>query len=297
MGRRRPGTLTAGPDGAIVTDDPDTVAEYRAAPTCSRLGRARPTLGTVDPLMSSAASNPAGVRRIRAVTFDALGTLIDLEPPVPVLTSTLADAGYHFDEGVVADALAEEVAHYRRRMHLGRDDAGLAALRAECGGVLARSLGPGAPPPAVATDALVASLRFRLYPDVTPTLDALGAKGVTLAVVSNWDCALPGHLARLGVAGHFAVICASAAVGYAKPDPAVFHAATRAMGIDPADVLHVGDRRVEDLMGARAAGLSALLLDRSPGAQPSGDVITTLTDVPGFVGRRPPRATGLERNA
>lgn len=220
---------------------------------------------------------------VRAVLLDAFGTLLAMEPPAPVLTGLLADAGYAFDEPVVADALHAEIRHYRAHMQMGGDAQGLAALRAECAGVLVDALGPGAPPVPLATDLLVRSLRFRLYDDVLPALDALDAMGIVLAVVSNWDCALPQHLARLGVADRFAVITASAAVGHRKPDPAIFTTTLAALGVSPAHALHVGDRRVEDLDGARAAGLMALLLDRSPGATASDDVVTTLAEIPGRV--------------
>ena len=216
------------------------------------------------------------------VLFDAFGTLVDMEPPAPVLCGLLADAGCPLDEAVVHAALRQEIAHYRSRMHIGRDAVGLAALRAECGAVLARALGPGAPGPDVATDLLVQSLRFRLYDDALPALDDAHALGLRVGVVSNWDCALPVHLERLGVADRFAVIAVSAPVGAPKPDPAIFHPALRVAGVDPSRALHVGDRRVEDYEGARTAGMRALLLDRH-GNEAGPDVITTLLDVAGRI--------------
>ena len=218
------------------------------------------------------------------VLFDAFGTLVRMDPPAPILRAHLAEAGHLFDAAVVDAALRAEIAHYRSRMHIGCDPEGLASLRAECGAVLARALGPGAPDSDVATAMLVRSLRFRLHDDALPVLDAVEATGARLGVVSNWDCALPQHLAHLGVADRFVVIAASAAVGTAKPDAAIFHHATRLAGVDPAHALHVGDRLEEDYRGARAAGLRALLLDRS-GEAAGPDVITTLADVPARIRR------------
>lgn len=212
------------------------------------------------------------------VLFDAFGTLIEMEPPAPLMAERLAAAGYPADQAAVDAALREEIAHYRAHMHLGRDADGLAALRAQCGAVLARALGPGAPDARLATEMLVGSLRFRLHDDALEAMDAVGYAGARIGVVSNWDCALPDHLAALGVAHRFAVIAASAAVGAAKPDAAIFLHATRAAGVAPADALHVGDRLVEDYEGARAAGLRALLLDRS-GSLAGPDVIHTLGDL------------------
>jgi histidinol phosphatase-like enzyme len=157
----------------------------------------------------------------------------------------------------------------------------LAQLRAECAGVLIASLGPGAPPVPLATELLVECLQFSLFDDVLPTLDSLADMGLTLGVVSNWDCALPRHLERLGVADRFGVICASAAVGHRKPDPGIFAVALSALDVLPGEALHVGDQHDEDVVGAQAAGVHALLIDRAPGASPHGDVITALTQVPG----------------
>ncbi len=216
------------------------------------------------------------------VLFDAFGTLLRMEPPGPILRSHLAAAGYPYDEDVVEAALREEIAHYRARMHIGSDTSGLAALRAECGAVLARALGPGAPAPAMATGMLVRSLRFRLHEDAPDAMDAVEDLGLRMGVVSNWDCALPDHLADLGVAQRFTVIAVSAVVGAAKPDPAIFLHATRAAGVPPTRALHVGDHPREDSGGARAAGLQALLLDRS-GEAPGPDAITTLRDLAGRI--------------
>jgi putative hydrolase of the HAD superfamily len=228
------------------------------------------------------------------VLLDAFGTLVAMDPPGPVLHAALVDAGYDIAPQVVDEALRAEIAHYRSRMHIAGDPAGLSTLRAECGGVLADALGPGAPPAPESTELLVASLRFRLHHDALGAMDALEAQGVRLGVVSNWDCALPHHLAALGVADRFVVIAVSATVGAAKPDPAIFHYATDAAGVDPARALHVGDRLAEDYQGARAAGLRAVLLDRAGGAAgrapagraaPGGDVITTLAEVPEIIAR------------
>lgn len=220
---------------------------------------------------------------VHAVLLDAFGTLLHMEPPAPVLTALLSDAGYAMDEARVSAALTEEIRHYRARMQVGRDAAGLAALRAECAGVLVRALGAGAPPVPLATELLVDCLRFTLFDDVVPALDALAEMGLALAVVSNWDCALSGHLSRLGIADRFTVIVASAVVGHRKPDPAIFMAALAALDVAPGAAMHVGDRRHEDLEGARGAGLRGLLLDRTPGALPSDEVITGLMDVPARV--------------
>jgi putative hydrolase of the HAD superfamily len=119
---------------------------------------------------------------------------------------------------------------------------------------------------------------WELYDDVLPALDALAAAGLPVAVASNWDERLPGVLAALGLGGRFAGVVYSAAVGFEKPHPGLFAAVSRRLGLAPGSILHVGDRRLEDLEGAQGAGFAALLLARA--ADEDGD-IGSLAEVTG----------------
>ena len=206
---------------------------------------------------------------VEAVLLDAFGTLLELEPPAPRLHRLLADAGYEHPLERVAAAITAEIRHYRRHHDRGRDAPSLAELRAECAGVLARALDGRAPPGPDLVPMLLDSLRFRLAPDAVPALDALARAGVALAVVSNWDCSLGEVLEDLGVAHRFAVVSVSALVGARKPDPVIFHHALTRLGVAPARALHCGDRPEFDCLGARNAGLRAVLVDRA-GALPDG---------------------------
>lgn len=217
---------------------------------------------------------------VEAVLLDAFGTLLHLDDPVPRLGALLADAGHRHPADRLGRALAREIAYYRRHLHRGRDESSLAALRLDCARVLSDGLGDDAPPPERLAQILLEALRFDLAPDALPALDALTDAGVRLAVVSNWDYSLPGVLARLGVADRFDAICASAAAGAAKPDPAIFLHALAVLGVRPENALHCGDSPDADCAGARAAGLRAVLIDRS-GALSTGPCprITTLADL------------------
>jgi putative hydrolase of the HAD superfamily len=215
---------------------------------------------------------------IRAVLLDAMGTLVRLEPPVPRLHAALAAAGRPHPEPVVAAALRAEILHYRRGMHRGRDAAGLAELRRECAAVLAAHLDdPPAPGPMV--EMLLDALRFAPYPEVPAALEAVAARGVPAVVVSNWDVSLPGHLRALGLGPYLAGCVVSAAVGAAKPDPAIFRAALGVARARPGDALHIGDDLERDLMGAMGAGLRALLLDREGRHDDVRPRIATLAEV------------------
>ena len=72
-------------------------------------------------------------------------------------------------------------------------------------------------------------------------------------------------LDRCGLADGLDAVVTSAATGVRKPDPAIFTAALDAAECEPGEALHVGDTEDEDLEGARAAGIRALLIRRDGG--------------------------------
>jgi REG-2-like HAD superfamily hydrolase len=86
------------------------------------------------------------------------------------------------------------------------------------------------------------------------------AAGIRLAVVSNFDTRLRPLLRALGVATWFDAIVVSAEEGVEKPDPRIFEMACRRLGVEPSRCLMVGDSSSDDVEGARAAGLGAVLL-------------------------------------
>jgi putative hydrolase of the HAD superfamily len=187
------------------------------------------------------------------VLFDALGTLVELEPPWIHLA---ADLGIEADERLMA-AVRAEMRYYREHSDEGRDAATLAELRRRCAEVLSRELGRE-----VGVDQMMAAIRFRAFHDAAPSLAELRARGMRLVCLSNWDFSLPDVLARCGLADHLDGVVTSAAVGARKPDPRIFAAALDVAGCAAGDALHVGDTPEEDLEGARAAGIRALLIDR-----------------------------------
>jgi putative hydrolase of the HAD superfamily len=201
----------------------------------------------------------------RAVLFDALGTLVELEPPWPLLRRTLANRhGITVSESEAKQAMLAEMAYYRANHRDGADQSSLADLRRRCALVLQERL-PQTASVAIEdmTEALLDSLRFTPFPDAAPALAALRAAGMRLAVVSNWDCSLGGVLGELGLAGAVDTIVVSAEAGAPKPDAAIFLAALERLRRGPAEAVFVGDSLETDVLGARAAGLRALLLERN----------------------------------
>ena len=192
----------------------------------------------------------------RCVLLDALGTLVELEPPWPLLA---ADLGIEPGERIER-AMRAEMRYYRDHSHEGRDAESLADLRRRCAAIVSGELGRDVTPPQ-----LMAAIQFRAFSDTQPALAELRRLGLRLVCVSNWDCALPGVLARCGLAGFLDGVVTSAVVGARKPDPAIFAAALEVAGCEPAEALHVGDTPAEDVDGARAAGIGALLIGRDGG--------------------------------
>jgi HAD superfamily hydrolase (TIGR01509 family) len=100
-----------------------------------------------------------------------------------------------------------------------------------------------------------------VLPGVAEALPRLCEAGVRLVVVSNSDGTIDEGLTRAGLRGHFAAVIDSHVVGFEKPDPRIFRAALEQSRSDPRRTLHVGDVYAADVLGARAAGLPAVLLD------------------------------------
>lgn len=98
-------------------------------------------------------------------------------------------------------------------------------------------------------------------PGVPEALARLRGLGLTLVVASNANGTVRAHFERLGLAEHFDLVLDSHDVGIEKPDPAFFAHGLRAIGVQAEDALHVGDFYSVDVVGARAAGLEAWLLD------------------------------------
>jgi putative hydrolase of the HAD superfamily len=189
----------------------------------------------------------------RAVFLDALGTMVELEPPWTHLATAL---GIEADGRVVA-AVRKEMDFYAAHAHEGTDEAALADLRARCAALLSSELERE-----VGVEQMMSSIRFRAYPDAPPALDALRGRGARLVCVSNWDCSLAEVLKRCGLGEALDGVVTSAEAGARKPDPAIFTPALAMVGVEPAEAVHVGDTVDEDVKGARAAGIRGLHLDR-----------------------------------
>ncbi|HEY1238232.1 MAG TPA: HAD-IA family hydrolase [Solirubrobacterales bacterium] len=201
---------------------------------------------------------------VRAVFLDALGTLVELEPPWVSLRGRVPA---QVSDERLEEALRAEMAYYRDHAHEGRDEASLADLRERCAAIVSERLGIE-----VTAGELVDAIRFNAYPDAAPALRGLRERGLRLVAVSNWDCSLPSVLERCGLGELLDGAVSSAVAGARKPDPAIFGPALELAGCGPDEALHVGDTPGEDVEGARAAGIRPLLIDRDGG----GDIASLM---------------------
>lgn len=220
------------------------------------------------------------ITNCRAVFFDAVGTLIHPAPPAAVAYAAAArrrgsarsveEVARRFRDAFLREEAADlaqglqtseerEARRWRRIVADVLDDVD------DTEGCFAELFAHFARPE-----------NWRCGPDVGPVLAELARRGYALGIASNFDGRLhrvAAGLAELRPVSHLVI---SSEVGWRKPDPAFFAAVTQAACLPPQEVLFVGDDRVNDYEGARAAGLQALLLD--PAAPPGlGAVLDYLT--------------------
>lgn len=101
----------------------------------------------------------------------------------------------------------------------------------------------------------------RVEPGTAEALDALRERGYRLGVISNADGTVEDLLEDAGLRPYLDVVVDSHRVGVEKPDPRIFSIALERMGADADESLYAGDLYAVDVVGAREAGLSAVLVD------------------------------------
>ena len=106
--------------------------------------------------------------------------------------------------------------------------------------------------------------KWILFDDANRVLNQLHKLGHELALVANWNSDLPTLAEELGIGPYFATIVASEKAGVEKPDPAIFQLAADRLSLLPQEqmILYVGNDYSLDVLGARAAGLTPVLIDR-----------------------------------
>jgi putative hydrolase of the HAD superfamily len=206
---------------------------------------------------------------LRAVLFDAAGTLIHVRAPVGVTYARLARA-----HGVTASAerIGQEFRIVLRGMPAmvfpaAAPAAVIARERSWWRALVQRTFAAAAPEARFDDFDAYFDAVFALFArpsawtvtdDAPATIRELREHGFATGMVSNFDHRLPALLEGLGLAPLLDVVVRPADVGAAKPDARIFHAALDRLGVAPGDALYVGDDEDDDVGGARAEGLQAL---------------------------------------
>jgi dihydrofolate synthase / folylpolyglutamate synthase len=197
---------------------------------------------------------------IQAVTFDVGGTLIE---PWPSVGRVYAEVAARHGLEVAAEDLDRQFARAwaARKNFSYRLSDWLELVRQTFAGLTP------APPSASLFAALYSHFAtagpWRIFDDVTPCLRELKRRGLKLGIISNWDERLRPLLRELQLDNYFDSIVISGPGGPQKPEAKIFQAAAAQLNTRPEAILHIGDSASEDLAGARAAGLRAMLLSRN----------------------------------
>ena len=218
-----------------------------------------------------------------AVLLDALGTLVELQPPAPRLRKLLAERGFEVDEERAAQGFAAEIGYYLQHHLEGSDRARLDDLRDRCAEAMMSALELPGLDRTHAREAMLGSLEFEPFPDALPALAQLAEDGHVVVIVSNWDCSLPDWLGPTGLLEQVAGVVTSADAGAAKPDRRIFERGLELAGARPEEAVHVGDSVENDVAGARALGIRPVLVARD-GAAPEGvEAVDSLAELPALL--------------
>jgi putative hydrolase of the HAD superfamily len=217
---------------------------------------------------------------IQAVTFDVGSTLIEPWPSVGHVYAEVAAAHGH------GNCSAEELERRFRAAFHARG--GLVNTKQEWSVIVDEAFAGLLPKPPSESffpelyERFAQAGAWRIFEDVAPTLAALRQRGLKLGVISNWDDRLRPLLKSLQIADQFDVIVVSCEVGASKPASAIFQAAVEQLGLPASTLLHVGDSFELDVLGARAAGLHAVQIERQA-ATGRGSQIKSLLDLRALV--------------
>jgi putative hydrolase of the HAD superfamily len=244
----------------------------------------------------------AGVQPVRAILFDFGHTLVDFQRT----QEALHEAYQRIRERIEAVAymevpelldLIERVAggveslvatsYEERRM----EELDITELFRETLSGIGFDLPPDVIAHIVALDHSAWSNSLAVEDEVVEVLRRLRADGYRMGLVSNMSLtreSIAGDVEQLGLSGFFDAAVFSSGFGVRKPDPRIFEEALHLLGAEPAETVFVGDRLHDDIGGAQAVGMRAVLTRQfrheEPGEEDRPDaVIERMADLPGVL--------------
>lgn len=210
--------------------------------------------------------------QIKAVFFDAGGTLFSVRPSVGEIYSRIAQKyGMHTQPELIEKFFREE---FSKRDKLTAIEAhSNEKNEKEWWKNLVRTVFEKAVPLRrfdsffeELYDVFATEEVWALYPDVLGVLKELRKRRFLTGIISNWDARLFTICRGMKIEPYFDFILASAVVGFSKPDSRIFNRALMLVGVSAGEALHVGDSLENDYSGARHAGLRAVLISRNGSA-------------------------------
>ncbi len=207
---------------------------------------------------------------VDTVFFDAGNTFLSMD--FDRVAEVAADLGFHFSGSELERAEAAARPAISAALAEGRSTEGGSAFRLYLEEML-RYLPPSRRD-GVELASVTSSLADRLFspgrndllwnrrlPGRREALERIRSLGYRMAVVSNSDGTMRRTVSEIGFAHLFDGLIDSTVVGFEKPDPRIFEVALETIGARAERTVHVGDLYAADVVGARAAGVHAVLLD------------------------------------
>jgi putative hydrolase of the HAD superfamily len=204
---------------------------------------------------------------IRAVLFDAVGTLIYADPRV---AAVYAEVGHRFgsalDEGMIGERFCQALAvedEIDRTVHRLRTDP--ARERDRWRRIVATVFSDLADTASVFDELwrhFASPASWRVYGDVPACLELLGDTGITVGIASNFDDRLHAIVNALAPLGRCQQVFVSSQIGWRKPAIGFFRAIEQRLGVASDEHLLVGDDWENDCLAATSAGWQAVFVDR-----------------------------------
>jgi HAD superfamily hydrolase (TIGR01662 family) len=134
---------------------------------------------------------------------------------------------------------------------------------------------------------------FELYDEVPSVLRELTASGFRIGLISNTHRSLASFESHFELTGLIATAVASSEHGYMKPHPSIFEAALRLMNVSADEAVMVGDSVRQDIEGALAVGMRAILVHREEAPHPREEeliawgvpVVRSLNNIPAAIAK------------
>lgn len=104
--------------------------------------------------------------------------------------------------------------------------------------------------------------KWQDYPDTRPLLEDLSKRDIKVGLISNATSLARKVLKRLDLERYFDPIVISSEIGHRKPSREIFDVALDQADAAPSRTIYIGDKPAVDIMGAKKAGMNAILIDR-----------------------------------